>query len=139
MGSVLLVVLQKSSMFMLLLFIIPSVVYVRSEQCSIAGCGHDSVLLNNGVRMPVVGLGTATITDQDMITNILTSAIMAGYRLIDTADSYENHQLIAAALGVVLPSQGLSRSDLFITTKIWPTHLGYLKCRKAVNRFLQEL
>ena len=61
-----------------------------------------------------VPVGDKIITNQIIVTNSLTSAIMAGYRLIDTADSYENHQQIAAALGVILPSQGLSRSDLFI-------------------------
>ena len=89
--------------------------------------------------MPVVGLGTGLITEQDMVTSTLTTAIMAGYRLIDTADSYNNHRQIAAALKVILPSQGLSRTDMFITTKIHPTDLGYLNCRKSVNRFLEEL
>ena len=89
--------------------------------------------------MPLVGLGTALITEQAVVTSTLTTAIMAGYRLIDTADLYENHQQIAAALEAILPSQGLSRTDLFITTKIRPDALGYLKCRKAVKRFLEEL
>ena len=89
--------------------------------------------------MPIVGLGTAGYTDQDLITHTLSTAIRAGYRLIDTADLYSNHQQIAAALGVILPEQGLDRADLFITTKIRPTDLGYLKCRYAVKRFLEEL
>ena len=57
----------------------------------------------------------------------------------DTADLYSNHQQIAASLAVSLPELGLRREDLFLTTKIRPTDLGYLQCKYAVRRFLEEL
>ena len=97
------------------------------------------MVLNNGEKMPLIGLGTAGYTDQQLLTTALSSALSAGYRMIDTADLYSNHQQIAAALEVILPTQGLSRTNLFITTKIRPTDLGYLKCKYAVKRFLEEL
>ena len=88
--------------------------------------------------MPVVGLGTGLITEQDMVTSTLTTAIMAGYRLIDTGDSYDNHRQIAAALKVILPSQGLSRTDMFITTKIHPTDLQEV-CEQVLGGVLHLL
>ena len=108
-------------------------------QCSGVACDQDQVVLNNGEKMPLIGLGTAGYTDQQLLTSALSSALSAGYRMIDTADLYSNHQQIAAALEVILPTQGLTRTNLFITTKIRPTDLGYLKCKYAVKRFLEEL
>ena len=89
--------------------------------------------------MPLIGLGTAGYTDQNLLMDALSSALSSGYRMIDTADLYSNHQQIAAALEVIQPILGLTRTDLFITTKIRPTDLGYLKCKYAVKRFLEEL
>lgn len=57
----------------------------------------------------------------------------------DTADLYSNHQQIAASLAESLPALGLRREDLFLTTKLRPTDLGYLQCKFAVRRFLEEL
>merc|ERR1740137_392056 len=117
--------------------------YVSSEislgQCSGQACEHDHVVLNNGLRMPLIGLGTAGYTDQNLLTTALSSALLSGYRVIDTADLYSNHQQIATALAMSLPPLGLTRADLFIITKIRPTDLGYLKCKYAVRRFLEEL
>merc|ERR1712013_482142 len=88
---------QNTALFTLLLLLLG----VRPEECSSDGCGNEKIVLNNGVSMPIVGLGTAGYTDQDLITHTLSTAIRAGYRLIDTADLYSNHQQIAAALGVI--------------------------------------
>ena len=57
----------------------------------------------------------------------------------DTADLYSNHKQLATSLAVSLPKLGLTREDLFLTTKIRPTDLGYLQCKFAVRRFLEEL
>ena len=104
----------------------------------------------------MVGLGTAGFTDKHLVHQTVWAALKAGYRMIgkitefkkvklprcspsDTADLYSNHQQIAASLAVSLPELGLSREDLFLTTKLRPTDLGYLQCKFAVRRFLEEL
>ena len=63
----------------------------------------------------------------------------ANNSLLDTADLYSNHKQLAASIASSLPKLGLRREDLFITTKIRPTDLGYLQCKFAVRRFLEEL
>ena len=59
--------------------------------------------------MPKLGLGTAGLTDPDVVSRVVSDALTAGYRMIDTADLYENHRQIATALNVSLPSLGLER------------------------------
>merc|ERR1712183_287203 len=114
---------------------------VEGDQCGggSAVWSGGQVVLNNGERMPVIGLGTAGFTDKHLVDQTILAALKAGYRMIDTADLYSNHQQIAASLAVSLPELGLRREELFLTTKIRPSDLGYLQCKFAVRRFLEEL
>ena len=123
-------------------------------------CGADDWLrLSSGHWMPRIGLGTAGLTEPDLVARVVADALDVGYRLIDTADLYENHRQIASALNLTLPRLGLhrnqsfsnssrhaifchnvnSREDIFLTTKLRPTDLGGTRCRYAVSRFLDEL
>ena len=114
------------------------------DQCEREVCAdkkdeEGSLRLNNGKMMPVVGLGTAGLTDQPTVSRAVSSALAAGYRMIDTADLYNNHQQIARALNDSLCSLGLKREVVFLVTKLRPTDLGYLKCVHTVPRLLEEL
>lgn len=79
------------------------------------------VMLNNGVEMPILGFGVFQITDQNECEQSVYDAIMAGYRLIDTAASYLNEE----AVGRAIKRSGVPREELFITTKLWVQDAGY--------------
>jgi len=75
--------------------------------------------LSDTVRMPKVGFGTYLISDEDAETYV-TNAIEVGYRHIDTAEGYQNEQGVGLAIENALTNGGLSRKDIFVTTKLWP-------------------
>uniref|UniRef100_A0A0N4ZNR8 Aldo_ket_red domain-containing protein n=1 Tax=Parastrongyloides trichosuri TaxID=131310 RepID=A0A0N4ZNR8_PARTI len=89
-------------------------------------------------KMPMVGYGTYQIKSKD-IFDCLDTALECGYRLIDTAQCYGNEEAIGDALQILLPKYGLSREDIFITTKLAPKFQGKEKCRKAVLKSLEKL
>lgn len=94
-----------------------------------------SVVLNNGVKMPLLGFGVFQVTDLAECERSVEDALRVGYRLIDTAASYQNE----GAVGNALKSSGIAREDLFITTKLWLTDTGYEKTKKAFDRSLKLL
>ncbi|MEC0304138.1 aldo/keto reductase [Terribacillus saccharophilus] len=93
------------------------------------------VKLNNGVEMPVLGFGVFQIQDENECEQAVYDAIMAGYRLIDTAASYLNEE----AVGRAIKRSGVAREDLFITTKLWVQDAGYTSTKKAFNKSLERL
>ncbi len=92
------------------------------------------VILNNGVEMPIVGLGTWLSKPEDVYNAVLT-AIKNGYRHIDTAMIYQNEE----AIGKAIKDSKIPREELFITTKLWNTDQGYENTLKAFNLSLQKL
>ncbi|PAT02299.1 aldo/keto reductase [Candidatus Izimaplasma bacterium ZiA1] len=92
------------------------------------------VTLNNGVKMPILGLGTFRSKDEDAY-NATLHALKCGYRHIDTAWIYGNEK----AVGKAIKDSGLNREDLFITTKLWNTHQGYESALKAMEESLDNL
>jgi 2,5-diketo-D-gluconate reductase A len=94
-----------------------------------------SVRLNNGLDMPVLGFGVFQIPDPQECERAVAQAIEAGYRLIDTAASYLNEQ----AVGNGLRSAGVPRSELFVTSKLWVQDTGYERTRTAIDKSLQRL
>ena len=72
-----------------------------------------TITLNNGVRMPVLGFGTFQTAD-DVCEASVDAALAAGYRLIDTAQAYGNE----AAVGRAIKRSGIPREDIFLTTKV---------------------
>lgn len=90
--------------------------------------------LYNGVKMPMIGFGVYQIPLEDTKRCVL-DAIKAGYRHIDTAQSYFNEE----AVGDAIKECGLDRSELFITSKVWIEHYGYEKCKKSVLESLNKL
>jgi 2,5-diketo-D-gluconate reductase A len=93
------------------------------------------VILNNGVEMPILGFGVFQMTDQSECEQSVYDAIMAGYRLIDTAASYLNE----AAVGRAIKRSGIAREELFITTKLWVQDTGYERTKKAFENSLNRL
>lgn len=94
----------------------------------------DSIALNNGVKMPLVGLGTWDLRDRECIDSV-AAAISLGYRLIDTAQMYENE----VEVGKGIAQSHVSRSELFVTTKIYRISNSYEKARKAIDTSLHRL
>ena len=80
-----------------------------------------NITLSNGVEIPVLGFGTFQITDPVEVVNSVKSAIQAGYRHIDTAQSYMNEE----AVGRGIKESGVPREEIFLTTKIWVEHTTY--------------
>ncbi|RBM15601.1 oxidoreductase [Prauserella sp. PE36] len=93
-----------------------------------------AVTLNNGVRMPQVGFGVFQVP-VDETAAAVTSALEAGYRSIDTAAAYRNE----AGVGKAVAESGVSREELFITTKLWNSDQGYEETLRAFDNSLREL
>lgn len=96
-----------------------------------------TITLNNGVKMPILGFGTYQIPN-NQAQGCVEDAISVGYRLIDTAQAYANEEGIGAALKNALNS-GLKRQDLFIETKLWISHANEKDAFKAFESSLKKL
>ncbi|MFF5988071.1 aldo/keto reductase [Prauserella flavalba] len=93
-----------------------------------------AVTLNNGVQLPQVGFGVFQVP-VDETAAAVTSALEAGYRSIDTAAAYRNE----AGVGKAVAQSGVSREELFITTKLWNSDQGYDETLRAFDNSLREL
>lgn len=94
-----------------------------------------TVVLANGVQMPVVGFGTYQITDPNEAYNLVRFAIEAGYRHIDTAALYMNEEPV----GKAIRDSGVDRQEIFLVTKMWNTEHGYDKALKAFDASIARL
>jgi diketogulonate reductase-like aldo/keto reductase len=95
----------------------------------------DSYKLSNGVEIPCIGFGTWQTPDGSVAVSSVKAAIQAGYRHIDTAAIYGNEE----SVGKGIKESGVSRKELFITTKLWNTEHGYETTLKAFDLSLQKL
>ena len=94
-----------------------------------------TVKLNNGVEIPILGFGVFQITDPSECERSVVDAIQTGYSHIDTAASYQNEE----AVGRGIKQSGVAREKLFITTKLWIQSNGYEGTIKAFERSLKRL
>lgn len=94
-----------------------------------------TVKLNNGVEMPILGFGVFQVTDLAECERSVYDAIQTGYRLIDTAAIYLNEE----AVGQAIKRSGVRREELFITTKLWVQDAGYESAKQAFEKSLQRL
>jgi 2,5-diketo-D-gluconate reductase A len=94
-----------------------------------------NVILNNGVEMPILGFGVFQMNDPKECEQAVYDALMAGYRLIDTAASYLNEE----AVGRAIKRSDVPREELFITTKLWVQDAGYENTKKAFAKSLDRL
>lgn len=93
------------------------------------------VILNNGVEMPILGFGVYQIEDAEQCETAVYDALMAGYRLIDTAAAYVNEE----AVGRAIKRSGVPREEIFVTTKLWIQDAGYDSAKKAFAKSLERL
>lgn len=94
-----------------------------------------TVTLNNGIEMPLLGFGVFQIPDAAECERVVGDALEAGYRLIDTAASYLNEE----AVGNAIRRSGVERDELFVTTKLWVQDAGFDRARAAFERSLRRL
>lgn len=94
-----------------------------------------SIVLNTGVSMPALGLGTYQMTDENAAVEAMKNAVSMGYRLFDTASSYKNEDLI----GRGIRECGIPRDQLFISTKVWNTAQRIGNVESAFERSLERL
>lgn len=81
--------------------------------------------LHNGVEMPWFGLGVFQVEEGSELVNAVKTAIVHGYRSIDTAAIYGNEAGVGEGIRQGIEETGISREDLFITSKVWNADLGY--------------
>lgn len=94
-----------------------------------------TITMKNGVEIPVLGFGTFQITDPKEAEQAVKDAIQAGYRHIDTAQSYMNEE----AVGRGIAASGVLRKELFVTTKIWVENVSYTGVKESFQRSLERL
>lgn len=92
------------------------------------------VTLNNGIKMPQLGYGVYQV-DAAETERCVLDAISVGYRSIDTAQAYGNEE----GVGNAMEKCGVSRSELFITTKVWISNAGYEKAKASIEDSLKKL
>ena len=93
--------------------------------------GTNGFILENGVELPFLGYGTYKVTEE----KIILDALEAGYRHLDTARRYENEKMI----GNAIKNCGLRRRELFLTSKVWKTDLGYDNTLRSFEASLNDL
>lgn len=96
---------------------------------------EDTVRLNNGIRMPWLGLGTWRSQEGDEARDSVRTAIELGYRHIDTAAVYKNEESVGAAIR----EAGVPREELFVTTKVWNDDLRSGRIIQALETSLKKL
>lgn len=94
-----------------------------------------TVTLNNGIAMPLMGFGVFQMTDAAECERAVLDAIEAGYRLIDTAASSQNETQV----GNALKQSDIARDQLFITTKLWLQDTSYEGAKAQFERSLNRL
>lgn len=98
-----------------------------------------TVEITPGVHLPLVGFGTYLIEDND-VADAVHQAIALGYRHIDTAEAYNNEPGVGKGIARAAAENGLDRSDIFVTTKLWPGNAAWghpVKDRKGVLSALE--
>lgn len=92
------------------------------------------IKLNNGVEMPMMGYGTWQIAPEDC-ERLVSEALAAGYRSIDTAQAYFNEE----GVGNAIRKSGIPRDKLFVTTKVWISNAGDEKAARSIDESLAKL
>lgn len=100
---------------------------------------QDTTTLHNGVKMPWFGLGVFKVEEGPELVNAVKVAIKHGYRSIDTAAIYGNEEGVGQGIREGLKEAGISREDLFVTSKVWNADLGYESAIAAYEESLKKL
>ncbi|WP_289007475.1 aldo/keto reductase [uncultured Parabacteroides sp.] len=94
----------------------------------------ETVKLNNGIEMPILGYGVYQVTPEECERCVL-DALSVGYRSVDTAQAYFNEE----GVGNAISKSGIPRNELFITTKVWISNAGYEKAKASIDESLRKL
>ena len=94
-----------------------------------------TVKLNNGIEMPILGFGVYQVPDHNECERVVSEAMETGYRLIDTAQAYFNEE----AVGKAIKNSGIDRKDIFLVTKVWVSNGGYEKAKASIDESLRKL
>ena len=92
------------------------------------------VILNNGVRMPIIGYGVFQVSPEEC-ERCVSDALSVGYRLIDTAQAYANEE----GVGLAVRKSGIPREDIFLVTKVWISNAGEEKAAQSIDDSLRKL
>jgi diketogulonate reductase-like aldo/keto reductase len=95
--------------------------------------------LSNGIKMPWFGIGVFKVEEGPELVNAVKFAIKHGYRSIDTAAIYGNEEGVGQAIREGLQKSGISRDELFVTSKVWNADLGYESTIAAYETSLKKL
>lgn len=113
-------------------FVTTYMLFAQSENAKVVSV--PTITLNNNIKMPVLGFGTLYLKDS-VGENSVAQAILLGYRLFDTATIYGNEE----AVGKGIQKSGIDRNELFITTKLWVSDMGYESTKIAFEKSLEKL
>src|SRR5690554_1592063 len=91
--------------------------------------------LNNGIRMPWLGLGVFRAEEGKEVETAVLTALEHGYRSIDTAAVYQNE----TGVGKAIRQSGVARDEIFLTSKVWNSDQGYESTLRAYNQSLEKL
>lgn len=93
------------------------------------------VTLNNGVKMPKIGLGVMQMTDPVASENAIVTALEMGYPMIDTAAAYGNEAIVGRAI----KRANVNREDIFVTSKLWISDMSYEGVKRGLEKSLENL
>ncbi len=93
------------------------------------------VTLNNGVKMPKIGLGVMQMTDPVASENAIVTALEMGYPMIDTAAAYGNEAIVGRAI----KRANVNREDIFVTSKLWVNDMSYEGAKRGLEKSLENL
>lgn len=100
---------------------------------------QDTTTLHNGVKMPWFGLGVFKVSEGAEVIDAVRTAIINGYRSIDTAAAYGNEEGVGQGIREGLAEAGITREELFVTSKVWNSDLGYESTLAAYEISLKNL
>lgn len=97
------------------------------------------ITLLNGKTIPVIGFGTWQAPNGQITADAIKTALQTGYRHVDAAAIYGNETFVGKAIKEYISESGISRKDLFVTSKVWNTERGYDKTIAAFHKTLKDL
>jgi methylglyoxal/glyoxal reductase len=100
---------------------------------------QDTTTLHNGVKMPWLGIGVFKVEEGPELVHAVKTAIKHGYRSVDTAAIYGNEVGVGQGIREGMEESGICREDLFVTSKVWNTDLGYESTLAAYETSLNKL
>ena len=92
------------------------------------------IKLSNGVEMPILGYGVFQVSPEEC-ERCVSDALSVGYRMIDTAQAYQNEE----GVGNAIRKSGIPREDIFLVSKIWMTNYGYEAAKASIDESLRKL